>query len=113
MVKIDVVDKKVIIEKHRDDVTNYQKTVKDLMNVIDKLSDYRLETGEGREIYKIFQSNRITAEFIPLFSGKERALSELRIELYNEKILSHIKKAIHDNLDKCKGLEKVTIQTYF
>lgn len=108
MAKIEIIDKKPIIEKHKDDITNYQRMLRGIANGVNARP-----VRTGGEVYEIIQSDDTYAKFIPNFSGEEKALSSLFVKVYEERILNHIKGAINEYLNNCSELEKVTIYTYF
>lgn len=108
MVEIEIIDKKFIIEKHKKDITNYQRMLRDIANDVNAKP---VRTGE--EIYEVIRADNEYAKFIPGFSGEEKALSMLVVEVHDKDILPFIKKGINNHLKNCSKLEKVTIYTYF
>jgi hypothetical protein len=107
--EIEVIDKKARIALHKDDVTNYQRLVKDVAN---KIADVEMK-AEGYS-YSLSKNKKEIARFLPIIFGEENVLEGLIINLYDAIINAEsVKQSINTHLNNCKGLNKVLIQTYY
>lgn len=116
MIKIEVINQREIIDKHKEDITNYQRAVRDVTNkLIDSGLKVLLKESDTKDslVYKIELDKKCFVQFIPNFFGEQKALENLSIDIYDEKILDYVKNAVNTYLNNCNGLKRVTINTYF
>ena len=119
--QIEVIDKKKIINAHKNDYKYYQDYITVIrgfvLNSIGTVdhSPINIPKNPYCRVDKFSdKEDNPLIEITPGFADEEHALYKIGIKLYSPKIdLDSVKRITEEILGNSKGLEKVTIETYF
>lgn len=114
--EIDIIDKRSIIEQHKDDLKNYDSFIQELADNSPQwmtFQEHCVPNNRYQLFHEIKRGEEVIGKIIPSFEGKEKAFYRLGIELYEDYLNPEsFKQTAESKLKNCVGLEKITIETY-
>ena len=111
--KINIKDKKLGIDKQKQDIATYGSMINELVKKINGAGLRMSWIGAGESSQKQKNNLEVSVQVTPMNLREDSQLVMLDIDVYNEKALNIVKTVLGNYSNKYHHLDEVNISTYF